>query len=282
MWICLAYVSSVISYRERHSAAVNTLVRSNMATFFSAMKPSAVHHALILRKAAVARRPIRRCNSLPLKMMRPWACKVSATISRTTAENIVRTFQFVGKIVRHVGHVAFVTAFKGRCFWLAPTMRNSKFIASESERRGAIAVGIIQLCKSGRLFTPAQKRAALPCSAWPRQAPSMRQCVAQEDTHPTAGGAFFVAAKAFVARQLAERRSRSAYLSTAVSNRGVNSVTRKQGFPRFVGGFQKIFCSYYDDAQLLCLPPPFTPAALFRAAGTQNCGAELPCASAPS
>lgn len=41
MWICLAYVSSVISYRERHSAAVNTLVRSNMATFFSAMKPPA-------------------------------------------------------------------------------------------------------------------------------------------------------------------------------------------------------------------------------------------------
>ena len=59
--------------------------------------------------------------------------------------NIVRTFQFVGKIVQHVGHNSVCHRI-GKADALARTHHAEfKFIASESERRGAIAVGIIQL-----------------------------------------------------------------------------------------------------------------------------------------
>ena len=52
--------------------------------------------------------------------------------------------------------------------------------------------------------------------------------------------------------QLAERRSRSAYLSTAVST--AHSVTREtRVFLGFVGGIQKIFARIGDDAPIVVL-----------------------------
>ena len=159
--------------------------------------------------------------------------------------------------------------------WLAPTMRNSNLLPVKAKGEVRLRSESSSF-KSGRLFTPVRSapRSSF-CSAWP-SASSCSICVSAlpRKILTTAGGASLPPRRSSLPGQLAERRSRSAYLSTAVST--AHSVTRKTGFSSGLSvGFRRFLPVLVTMLQLLCLPLPF-------AAGTQNCGAELPCASAPS